>query len=327
MSHPSITIPVSLVIPVRNESATLHELFLGLLALSPLPAEVVFVDTGSTDSSVAEVESWMAQARQLGIRCHLCRHPGAYPGMARNVGVAAAAEEWIAFIDAGIMPQSDWLAELWKYRSDHQVEAVFGVCRFDSDELLGRMLCAASYGYGRVVPVLPASLFHKGLFEKVGYFQEQLRSGEDLLWKKALLDAGIDLPVCDRAIVSYRHFPATLSQAMRKWFIYEQSATVAGIGNPLRTFVLLAVLAMYPALAIAFPIAGPVFVIYLVVRGVADPLRRSNGRAWWSTGWQVLAQPLLVALLDVSSALGRVSALIGASRFRLGASSGRRPER
>lgn len=40
---------VSLVIPVLNEEATLPSLFDHLKSLDPLPAEVIFIDGGSTD--------------------------------------------------------------------------------------------------------------------------------------------------------------------------------------------------------------------------------------------------------------------------------------
>lgn len=317
-------LPVSIVIPVRNESASLDELFASLDALSPKPAEVVFVDTGSTDGSAGRIEHWFAGQPEDGIRGQLCLRPGAYPGAARNTGVAAAGEEWIAFLDAGISPEPAWLGALWQYRLDAEVEAVYGCCRFGSDEALGRMLCAASYGVGRLAPVLPASLFHRALFQRAGEFAEHLRAGEDILWKQALQKIGIDVPVCERAIVEYRHFAPTLAQALRKQFVYEQSALAAGVGGGARAMVLGGVLVMYAALFVAWQPALSLLTLYLLLRGVADPIRRSRPWSWWSAPWQIVALPVVAALLDLSAAVGRVTALAGVTSFRRNGSVDRR---
>lgn len=304
-------LPISVVIPVRNESSTLDELFSALLALLPRPAEVVFVDTGSTDASVGQISAWIELAETIGLAGQLCRHPGGFPGAARNTGVAAASQEWIAFLDAGITPMPGWLGALWLCREQHQSEVVYGVCRFTSESRLGQMLCAASYSTGRMLPVLPASLFHRKLFQKIGGFEVSLRSGEDILWRNALVKAGVLIPTCDSAIVEYRHFPPSIIQAMRKWFIYERSAVVAGVGGRFRTAILWALLAICVAMPLAFQVAGPLLLAYLLARGVVDPLRRSSGKRWWQAWWQVALEPFIVLLLDLASALGRLSVLLG----------------
>src|SRR5205085_23550 len=41
-----------------------------------------------------------------------CEYPGANRAAARNVGLAAAAGEVVAFLDEGVIPEPPWLAEL-----------------------------------------------------------------------------------------------------------------------------------------------------------------------------------------------------------------------
>ena len=48
---------VAIVIPMLNEAAGLPRLLRSLAALEPPPAEVLAVDGGSTDASVAIVEA------------------------------------------------------------------------------------------------------------------------------------------------------------------------------------------------------------------------------------------------------------------------------
>ena len=301
---------------MRNEAETLPELLAALFRQYAKPAEIVLVDTGSTDNSVAIAQEWAGAAAHAGICLRLSQLPDGYPGAARNAGVRAAAHEWIAFIDAGIVPADNWLATLWACRERSGSEALFGVCRFISDSPLGRILCALSYGYGRVLPVLPASLFRRDLFDRIGFFEPGLRSGEDILWKRALAAADVSMETCRAAQVEYRHFPTTLPLAARKWFSYERSATTAGIGGRLRTAALFGLLILYGLLIVA-PIVGAAgLVAYALLRGVADPLRRSGWHPWWgSEPWAVLAAVPVAAVLDVSAAAGRIAGLVGGSRY------------
>lgn len=312
-------LPISIVIPVLNEATTLSELFAALDALLPKPAEVVFVDTGSDDCSVALIENWMAHAGNAHIKGQLCQRHGAFPGAARNVGIKAASQPWIAFLDAGIVPHADWLGKLWACQQRQGVIAVYGACRFHSADSWGRMICAVSYGQERTVPVLPASLFQRAVFEQAGYFEEGLRSGEDVRWKRNLACVGISVQDCDEALVEYVHFPSGLGGSLKKWFVYEQSATVAGLGGARRGFMLFAIAMLYCLTALGVAGAPIALACYLLLRGVVDPFRRSVVRPWWNCWWQPLLVIPIVAMLDLAAVAGRLTAMLGMSRYRLAA--------
>lgn len=310
-------LPVSIVIPVRNESASLSELLKCLSALSPRPAEVVFVDAGSSDGSVGSIESWMGLAKQDGIQSQLCHRSDAYPGAARNAGVKAATQEWIAFLDVGISPNADWLGKLWARQQQSHALAVYGSCNFGSEHPFGRMICAVSYGQGQATSVLPASLFHKDVFEKAGFFEEHLRSGEDILWNQSTSSAGIATAYCPEALVEYRHFPETLGQALKKWFVYEQSASVAGVGSARKNLLLIAIALIYVFSILGVPGAFPSLLAYFVLRGGVEPYRRSTDRPWWRFWWQPLAMIPVAAMLDAATVAGRITGALGFSKFRL----------
>ena len=316
MTPAAVVLPVSIVVPVRNESRSLPELLEAIANQEAKPLEVVFVDTGSLDNSASLVEEWVEVAARCGIKCQLLRLPDGYPGAARNAGVRAATQEWIAFIDAGIVPSGNWLAALWACQQKSGKPAMFGVCRFVSDEVLGKILCALSYGYERVRPVLPASLFRRDLFDRVAFFEPGLRAGEDILWQRALESAGIATETCWDAHVEYRHFPDSLQHAARKWFTYEQSVTAAGVGGSLRVAVQFAVLFLCAWLILDPTRAVFGLAAYALLRGVADPLRRSGWRPWWGTRiWAVLAAVPVAALIDVSAATGRVTRILKGGRL------------
>jgi glycosyltransferase involved in cell wall biosynthesis len=58
---------VAIVIPMLNEAAGLPRVLRSLAALEPPPAEVLAVDGGSTDASVAIAEAAALSAREKGI--------------------------------------------------------------------------------------------------------------------------------------------------------------------------------------------------------------------------------------------------------------------
>src|SRR3954468_12380342 len=99
---------VTLVVPVLNEETSLPRLLASIQSQTLPPAEIIFVDAGSTDST----QSIVQHAAQSDARIRLLVDSGATPGRGRNTGIAAAANDWIALTDAGIELASTWLEEL-----------------------------------------------------------------------------------------------------------------------------------------------------------------------------------------------------------------------
>jgi glycosyltransferase involved in cell wall biosynthesis len=98
----------SIIVPVYNAEKTLPALFAALKAqaFAVSDFEVVFVDDGSTDGSVALCQQFAASA-PFQVTCLSVPHGG--PGLARNVGVAVAQGEFVAFTDADCEPKTNWL--------------------------------------------------------------------------------------------------------------------------------------------------------------------------------------------------------------------------
>ena len=94
---------VSIVIPAYNEeshiAATLQEIDRYLL-LRPWPAEIVVVDDGSTDTTVAEVER---AAARTGIPIHILNnHINRGKGYSVRRGMLAASGDFVLFSDADL---------------------------------------------------------------------------------------------------------------------------------------------------------------------------------------------------------------------------------
>jgi hypothetical protein len=298
--------PVSLVIPIRNEAATLSALLSAIARQSVRPSEIIVVDTGSADASMALIDAWWK--REEGWAAGACRvvcERDAYPGAARNVGIRSATQEWIAFLDGGLVPQADWLACLCACAKDPDCNGVFGLCSFTGDTTTERALCALSYGVGSMHPVIPASMFRRSTFEAVGMFRTELRSAEDLVWTNAFVERYGAPRLCPAARVAYSHFPRTLSAAMQKWFVYEVNTVRAGLMRR-RHLAFAVVIPTLVGLFLFQPYTGWVLVgAYIAGRGLVDPARRSRLRPWWS-GRPLAPLFALVAapLLDMAKVAG-----------------------
>lgn len=305
MSH-----DVAVVVPILNEADSLPQLLAALKAQTHRPKEVIFSDAGSTDGSAALIEQWWREERWEGAACQVLAVPGAMPGAGRNAGVRAAGSEWIAFIDAGIEPDPAWLERLCEYARVHRSPAVFGLCRFTADASFERAVCALSHGQGSSHAVIPASLFHRRVFDEIGMFPEHLRAAEDLLWSKWLKARYGERDICTDALVHYTHFPSNWWRAVRKWELAEQQSVLAGVRLQQQMLALIGLVVVYGALCSGTAVGGGIFGLYVVVRGVVDPVRRSRERAWWGRRPAALVVALgLAPALDLAKCAGVIHGL------------------
>lgn len=273
--------PVSVVIPILNEAKTLPDLLNALVCQSRLPREVIFVDAGSTDRGPELIGAWWKLQGWRDGRCLVLSRPGAYPGAGRNVGIEFATWDWVAFLDGGITPDPDWLASLLRFVEVRRVQSVFGICRFWGEGVFCNALCALSYGQGALRPVLPASLFKKEVFKEVGLFPPDLLAAEDVVWVSRHLAVYGRKDVCPEALVHYRHFPETWDRALSKWYLY--SVNVAKSGSfPIQQAAYLLCMALAVIGVVIKPWAVlPLLPVYVVTRGVLEPMRRSTPGRWW----------------------------------------------
>ncbi len=129
---------ISIVIRALNEAAHLPSLYRSLEAQTLLADEIVLVDSGSTDATVAISESHGAKVVHI--------PPGEFTfGRALNWGCEAAKGEILVFVSAHVYALSnDWLADLVEPFEDERVGVSYGGqtgdhrSNFAEVQLLGR---------------------------------------------------------------------------------------------------------------------------------------------------------------------------------------------
>lgn len=306
----SLDVKITLVVPILNEAISLPELLGGIKTQTLHPNEIIFCDAGSTDGSQDLIKDWWEVNGWNNASLKVLSLHGAMPGAGRNAGVRAASNDWIAFLDGGIIPANDWLKNLYSFSQKRSSEAIFGVCYFAGSTTFAKAVCALSYGQGSLHPVIPASLFSKTVFMKVGFFPENLRAGEDILWLNSFFEQYTTRDVCDEAHVSYVHFPDSLIKAIRKWKVYEFYCVQAGIRKRQQYLYLFSPL-IFMFVFLHNPMyAFGVGTLYFGVRGFIEPIRRSSARPWWGDSPKaILIAPCLALLLDISKWSGIVQGL------------------
>lgn len=122
---------ISVVIPAFNLAgivgATLHT----VLAQTVLPHEVIVVDDGSSDGTVEEIEAAASQFPVGLVRILSGAHRG--PGAARNLGMAAATGNWIAFLDGDDLWDATKIEKLGHFITDHPTITIIAHDEYERD--------------------------------------------------------------------------------------------------------------------------------------------------------------------------------------------------
>ncbi len=302
--------PVTLVVPVLNEAHTIGELLAGLEQQTPFPAELLFVDAGSTDGTKASIQSWCKRWDRKDVVCRVVDNPGGLPGENRNVGIGAASQHWIAFLDAGIRPESGWLETLIGQAESAGLPAVFGVTQFVGRNPWSTAVCGLSYGQGAVRTVLAASLIRREVFGAVGGFAVGVRAGEDILWLDRFTATYGERTIAHGARTVYSHFPHNPKGVARKWFAYERDLARTGLKSDRTAFEVAGAGILLGAALWNAKIVIYVLFAYVLFRGVLDPMRRSGQWEWWN-GYPLAAvvAPVCALLIDGAKVVGAVVGL------------------
>jgi len=223
---------ISVIMPVRNEEGSIRVLLESLLNQTLKPAEIVITDGGSTDATPEIISEYVK--REVSVR--LLRESAALPGRGRNLGAAQAANDWIAFIDAGIRPEPTWL-ELLAQRAKVQndVDVVYGSYEPVSDTLFKRCSAIAYVPppveiEGKLVHsrFIASALMKRSVWQAVGGFPEDLRSAEDLLFMNRIEQAGFRIVYAPDAVVHWQ-VQSTPRLAFKRFVTYARHNMRAGL--------------------------------------------------------------------------------------------------
>lgn len=218
--------PVSLVIPVFNEARTIASLIEAIQSQTRLPDEVIFVDGGSADQTASLIKE-LTVGNQ---RYRLIEAGRAMPGKGRNIGTAAAKYEWIAYTDAGITLDKDWLKHLVEAAQYDHADIVYGnfspVIHTVFDKAATIVYVPAQKYTGIRGRVLPSSLWKKTVWESLEGFPDW-RATEDLIFMDKAEKAGYKIAETSKAMMYWQLRP-DFSSTFQKFDLYSKYNVWAG---------------------------------------------------------------------------------------------------
>lgn len=311
-------LPVSLIVPVLNEQETIGRLLRSIAAQTRTPHEVIVVDGGSTDATVQLVRSAAAEHE----RVRLIEAGRATPGRGRNLGIAAALNDWIALTDGGIELDPRWLERLWRVASsDARPDVVYGAFQPRQETWFERIatlayvqpLAQTQAGPARTGSIA-SSLLQRRAWKRAGQFPD-LRAAEDRIFMRRLAETGARIAYAPEARVSWNVAP-TAGQTFARFRSYSKHNVLAGEEQNWHYGVARqwAAGAAVVSLSALFrrPKLARLALIGAAARTVKTVACRREGRSWW---W--VFQPLrlvgvagVLGLLDLATFVGWIEAVL-----------------
>lgn len=183
---------ISVVIPLYNKERQIAETLRSVLQQSFLDFEIVVVNDGSTDGSVAAAESVQDE------RIRIIHQENAGVSAARNRGIEEARYEFIAFLDADDRWKSDYLQTQYELTQKYPECSVFA-CNYEfvhadgsvhptiirklpfeeENGILSNYFEVASCSHPPMWT--SAVMVRKEVIQSIGGFPVGIKSGEDLL--------------------------------------------------------------------------------------------------------------------------------------------------
>ena len=166
---------VSAIIPTFNAVAFLPAALNSVTTQTRLPDEIIIVDDGSTDDTPHLLADWPDVT--------VIRQDNAGPSAARNVGVAHATSDLVAFLDADCV----WYpGKLERQVAVHEGDDAVDYSFTELEEQIAEGFEAPWWSLERQQPEspthkvsVPSLVMRRSTFHELGGFNEALRAGED----------------------------------------------------------------------------------------------------------------------------------------------------
>ena len=182
---------VSIVIPVYNEEKFIEGLINSLLKqdYDKEKIEIIFVDGNSSDKTVEIINKKLANEK---LQYRVMSNPKKITPKSVNMGIKEAQNDIIIRIDAHSEYPINYITKCVYYINNTDADNVGCICKPGSKTKIGKAIAnvvSSKFGVGNssfrtgaqsgYVDTVPFGTFRKELFDKIGYFNEELPRSED----------------------------------------------------------------------------------------------------------------------------------------------------
>lgn len=238
---------ISVIIPTLNGGERFVRLLEALAGQTVVPGEILVVDSGSTDGT-------LAAAGRHGARIIEIRRDDFDHGGTRTMAAGLTSGEFVVFMTQDAVPaDSDALRALLAPLAESRVAAVYGrQLPFPGASFFARHLRQFNYpadtsvkcwedrkthGFKTAFISNSFAAYRRNLLQEIGFFQDGLLFGEDALAGAALIRRGYCVAYAAGARVLHSH-NYTVFQEFRRYFDIgvfhaEQKHILADFGRPI----------------------------------------------------------------------------------------------
>ena len=310
-----VGVDTTIVIPLRDERATIATMVEVLTTDEPLATRILLVDAGSTDGTV-QIAQDLARTHDL---VDVIEVGAVWPGRARNIGVAASSTQWVLLLDAGVDVGPELVGSLITAR-DRQPHArmIIGsyAClstpRWRSAVIIAtkppRSECDGHRGRYDFMPCL----IERDFFCELGGFHDW-RAGEDLDFVRRARSKANTVICTSNARIIWEMAP-TRSAMIRKWVTYSFHNARNGTSwhRPVLGYAVLGL----GLTAAAYPLVGWWALSALLVPHLARTIVRYH-RHCCGEDDEVQGGALVFSQALAASLLADIATLVGVLRWRV----------
>lgn len=162
----------SIVMPVFNRAQTVAKAIDSVLAQTHQNFELIIVDDGSSDASAAVIHKYLYDPR---IR-YIASHNNGGVSEARNIGLAAARHEWIAYLDSDNALRRNFLTVFANCILNYSDKKLFYArfCLTSDGTVLGAPYDRQKLVYSNFID-LGVFVHHRSIYEALGGFDTSLK--------------------------------------------------------------------------------------------------------------------------------------------------------
>tara|TARA_X000000368_G_scaffold305325_1_gene243624 strand:- start:8266 stop:9459 length:1194 start_codon:yes stop_codon:yes gene_type:complete len=224
---------LSIVIPSFHFADSLYKVISAIQIQTVRAFEIIVVDSSSND----EVKKVVEDPKFNLLNINYIKVEKAFPGEARNIGASVAKGEWIAFLDSKTVPRKNWLETCFNIAEKYNQEVVFGLTQYKGNTFFQKILQAATFGQiGH--ETTPGSIIKKETYRSSNLFIENVRTADDLFWRKEIKTKGFNWQTPREITLTYSELPNSYFEILKRYFIYSWHTSRVNVQNNMKDLYL-----------------------------------------------------------------------------------------
>lgn len=306
---------ITLISTVLNEGDNIHHMLAGLLKQSRQADEIVIVDGGSSDNTVAIIESY---ADRLPLKVIV--REGCNISQGRNLAIASAQGDILAITDAGTRLDEHWLENITQpLLDDEKVNVVAGFFKADPTNTFEIAMGATVLPLADEIDpktFLPSSrsiALRKSSAQAIGGYPEWLDYCEDLIFDLRLQKTQPPFVFEPDAIVYFRP-RSSIKAYFKQYYLYARGDGKADLWRKRHLIRYITYLVVAPIILLLGVLVHPLFYGLFLLGGAVylyQPYRRLPVLMQENPRQSVFAWVYAIILIPVIRVVGDVAKMIG----------------